>query len=280
MSDKKHQVFVIGVDGKPLTPTNWRKAKKLMKNYIVSSILIILYSIIFSTAIYSENKSNLSPMELYKPIYWIFGSSNDQTKLNISFKYSITKQYRTGLFFGYSQLSKWNLYEPSAPFYDNNYNPEIFIKSKYFLNKYIDYIQFAPYEHRSNGKNENDSRSLNRTYLQLQTSYRILISGKVVVHGINLKGFIYYNEDEPYSEYDKHYEAKLFTSLGVGENAKEEIYIKFSGFTKGYFETGFISRKFWFMNPRIYVQMFNGYNEIMLDYNKKETAVRIGITFK
>jgi len=208
MSDKKHQVFVIGVDGKPLTPTNWRKAKKLMKNYIVSSILIILYSIIFSTAIYSENKSNLSPMELYKPTYWIFGSSNDQTKLNISFKYSITKQYRTGLFFGYSQLSKWNLYEPSAPFYDNNYNPEIFIKSKYFLNKYIDYIQFAPYEHRSNGKNENDSRSLNRTYLQLQTSYRILISGKVVVHGINLKGFIYYNEDEPYSEYDKHFEAK------------------------------------------------------------------------
>ena len=30
MSDKKHQVFVLGVDKQPLTPTNWRKAKKLI----------------------------------------------------------------------------------------------------------------------------------------------------------------------------------------------------------------------------------------------------------
>lgn len=31
MSIKKHDVFVLGVDGKPLTPTNWRKAKQLIK---------------------------------------------------------------------------------------------------------------------------------------------------------------------------------------------------------------------------------------------------------
>ena len=38
MSDKKHQVFVLGVDGKPLTPTNFRKAKKLIKGNVAKKI--------------------------------------------------------------------------------------------------------------------------------------------------------------------------------------------------------------------------------------------------
>lgn len=38
MSDKKHQVFVLDVEGKPLTPTNWRKAKKLIKGGVAKKV--------------------------------------------------------------------------------------------------------------------------------------------------------------------------------------------------------------------------------------------------
>jgi hypothetical protein len=38
MSDKKHQVFVLDVEGKPLTSTNWRKAKKLVKGEVAKKI--------------------------------------------------------------------------------------------------------------------------------------------------------------------------------------------------------------------------------------------------
>jgi len=38
MSDKNHQVFVVGIDLKPLTPTNWRKAKTLIKGEVAKKI--------------------------------------------------------------------------------------------------------------------------------------------------------------------------------------------------------------------------------------------------
>lgn len=38
MSDKKHQVFVINVNSNPLTPTNWCKAKKLIKGGVAKKV--------------------------------------------------------------------------------------------------------------------------------------------------------------------------------------------------------------------------------------------------
>ena len=38
MSDKKHNVFVLDVEGNPLTPTNFRKAKKLIKGGVAKKV--------------------------------------------------------------------------------------------------------------------------------------------------------------------------------------------------------------------------------------------------
>lgn len=38
MSDKKHDVFVLDVKGNPLTPTNWRKAKNLIKGGVAKNL--------------------------------------------------------------------------------------------------------------------------------------------------------------------------------------------------------------------------------------------------
>ena len=38
MSDKKHAAFVLDINGKPLTPTNFRKAKKLIKGKVAKKV--------------------------------------------------------------------------------------------------------------------------------------------------------------------------------------------------------------------------------------------------
>jgi outer membrane phospholipase A len=228
------------------------------------------------------DKPDLSPLEAYKPCYFIAGDKDDQVKVNVSFKYNLLKHYTAGLFLGYSQYMAWALYESSSPFIDINYNPEVFIKSKYFLRVYgLDYIQIAIYEHMSNGKDREDNRSVERGYGELQWS-----KGNRLNIGFNVRGTWYYaqaKENKYYADMTKYYALKLFVSFSgeqVDENAKDEIYIKISGWNKGYQEYGFISRKLPYLNPRLYLQVYHGYLETLLTYDKKDTGIRAGIIFK
>lgn len=245
-----------------------------MKKYV---FILISFLLCLSYAYSKEEKYDLSPLELNKPMYWLFGDMNNQAKCNISFKYNILKKYESGVFFGYSQLMMWKLYDKSSPFEDLNYNPEIFIKSKYFMSNQIDYIVISPFEHMSNGRDGEESRSLNRAYVQVQAS-----KGNKLNVGINAKGYIYYNSDNGYENYSSFYETKLFISIDRvdNESAKDELYVKFGGYKYWFTEVGYISRKFGFMNPRFYAQLYHGYLESMLRFNEKTTAIRIGVVFK
>lgn len=56
------------------------------------------------------------------------GRSNQvKFRINVNFRLADWRSTRTGLFLGYSQLSFWNIYDPSSPFLDNNYRPELFV---------------------------------------------------------------------------------------------------------------------------------------------------------
>ncbi len=66
-------------------------------------------------------------------------------------------------FFGYTQVSLWDLYKLSAPFLESNYEPELF--GRYNLEATKHWIQFG-LVHQSNGKGDSTSRSWNRVYLQ------------------------------------------------------------------------------------------------------------------
>ena len=229
---------------------------------------------------YAEDTSTLSPMESYKGNYFIFGDLKDQVKVQVSYKYNLLQEYDTGLFLGYSQYMNWALYDKSSPFKDINYNPEVFLKSKYKLKDIVDYIQLAPYEHMSNGRDGKESRGVDRTYLEAQWSM-----GQRLDYGVNAKGYFYYGQgsgNKHYASYTKYYEAKLFISYGdvTQENSKDELYVKVAGWDKGYQEVGYISRKLPKINPRIYVQFFHGYCSSLLNYDKKDTAIRAGLLFK
>jgi len=253
-------------------------------------LLTILISVIFvfGFMVYAKASTYDSPASMYKDNYIVSGWEEDtQVKFNVSVRYRVV--YKAGLFMGYTQLSKWDLYSKSSPFKENNYQPEVFYKFESDNNEFdinlgvIDYIQISPIYHRSNGRDGVESRGENLYYGQAQISI-----GKVHNFGINGKLYNYYNvssKNKDINDYHKNYEIDVFykyKSSTVEELDKEEVHVRFSGnpLDKGFVE-GTLKFRIWTsaIQLRLYGQVFHGYDEFIIDYNKKDTAARVGFCF-
>lgn len=237
-------------------------------------------------------------MTIYKDNYFISGDDQeDQVKFQVSAKYSIFYPSKIGLYAGYTQISWWKIYEKSSPFYETNYMPELFLNFESGNNvfgdveiPFIDFIQVSPIFHKSNGRDELDSRSINTYYGQIQFSY-----GDVYNFGFGLKGFNYYNKSKKNRDIEKYigyYETDIFfkiKSKTVEFFDKEELHFKFGGYDKSDFDDkeyiGWYCIEVQFriitsyVQPKLFIQYYNGYGEFLIDYNKKEDSFRIGLVF-
>lgn len=254
-----------------------------MKHYIILLISFIL----FFTAIRkgsAEDGEQFFSRHLfsYKPIYVLAGNKNDTTKLQFSFKYNIFTPYPIGLFFAYTQLTFWNPYQAKFHFHDINFIPEFFLE--YHAKRFkLDFIRFGLLEHKSNNQDDEQSRSWNRAYLQGQK----IFNARRKKIGLDIKVFKLYNKSDKNQDilkYIGYYESKLF--LENDSDYRETLYVRWGtgknnyglDYKRGWIETGFYFRTTFFkFNPVIYVQVWHGYGEYLLDYNKKETKVRAGL---
>jgi outer membrane phospholipase A len=48
-------------------------------------------------------------------------------RINANFRLAGWEDTQSGAYLGYTQTSFWNVYDPDAPFFDNNYRPEAFV---------------------------------------------------------------------------------------------------------------------------------------------------------
>lgn len=118
---------------------------------------------------------------LSEPNYFLFGFQDftgnepvasgayaNQGKFRVAIRYRIltlsNSGYESGLHLGYRQNSFWNLWEKSAPFFDNNYNPQAFL---YLDSRDYSSQGWAPsallfVDHESNGRDGVESRAWNR----------------------------------------------------------------------------------------------------------------------
>lgn len=231
-----------------------------------------------------------SPMSPYQDNYIIAGDSDDQVKFQFSAKYNLFYPFNSGLYFGYTQRSFWKLYDDSSPFVETNYMPEGFYRFesgnnsfKDYVIPYIDYIQVSPIAHKSNGRDGLDSRSINIYYGQIQFS-----KGEVVNVGANVKVFGYYNkakENADINDYNKNYEADIFIKLRsktVLYLDKEELHLKFGGnpMDKGWFAVEARVRILsTYVQPKLFFQYREGYDEFMINYNEKTKSIRVGVIF-
>ncbi|WP_392567077.1 phospholipase A [Utexia brackfieldae] len=209
---------------------------------------------------------------------WSEHARKDETKFQISLGFPI---YR-GIFgensllgASYTQRSWWQSLNASqsSPFRETNYEPQLFVgftTDYQLLGWTIKDVEMG-FNHQSNGRPEQTSRSWNRLYarsmatynnftLDLKLWYRIPESAK--------------NDDNPdMTRYMGYY--RLLMGYQWDNNT-------FTAQTHYNWQSGYGNVELGWSYPindaiRLYAQLFSGYGESMIDYNYKQTRFGLGV---
>ena len=223
--------------------------------------------------------------ERYKPTFFLLGKIN--TKVQISFKVQAFRELP--LYFGYSQLMIWDLFKTSSPFRDLNYCPEFFYRLDLggdgTIRKHLD---LGIFEHESNGKAGSESRSWDHSYLRY-TSTQLLRSREF---WWSLKLAVpYVMPDEASRDLPKRrgiWELQLGASdLFHAMFEVNELILRLYGGGPTWmnplqggqeltYREKSTSRKL--LLP-LYLQVFHGYGENLLDATEKRWGFRAGVGF-
>ena len=209
--------------------------------------------------------------------------NNTEVKFQISFKFMLwenlfRKRTNGDLFFAYTQLAMWQLYNKdiSSPFRDTNYEPEAFLAfdNDWQIFGFTNRVNLFGFAHQSNGRSEPLSRSWNRLYASFVFEKENFVSGLKVWYRIP--------ED---AENDNNPDIEDY----LGNFELRSIY-KWNKQTFGLMwrnnldiddNRGAVELSWSFPLPgtdRIkgYVQYFNGYGQCLLDYNASASTLGAG----
>jgi phospholipase A1 len=225
--------------------------------------------------------------ERYQPTFFLTGEPN--TKVQISFKVQAFKE--VPVYLGYMQLMIWDLYKASAPVRDMNYSPEFFYRYRH-ESETPTFFDFGAYQHESNGVANDISRSWNRTYLRV---FRPRTNGSGSLDrriGWSVKAWIAWGMEDPASKQLPKYRGRWELQLSISDLFEKifevnELILRLYGGgnskvnpLQGGQELTYrektSSRKF--LLP-LYLQVFHGYGENLLDAPDKHWGFRAGIGF-
>lgn len=205
---------------------------------------------------------------------------NLEAKFQISFRVPVYKDLlikNSQIWFAYTQLSLWQVYnsEQSSPFRETNHEPEILWS--FLMNKSLGEIKLTHLtvgiNHQSNGRSDPLSRSWNRITVNSILAYQHwLFNLRVWSRLPEVKG----DDDNPdIEDYVGHFD------LRIG-NKKQDHQLStllrgntHDGKLRAYYEIGYsfsINRKF-----RGYIQFVSGYGESLIDYNYRNQRLSLGI---
>lgn len=205
-----------------------------------------------------------------------------EAKFQLSFKTKLLEgafNDRLDVWAAYTQQSNWQLYSPSAPFRETNYEPELMtvLRTDWnLLGIKLRFINFG-FVHQSNGRGGTLSRSWNRVYAQFafeRGGFVMMVRPWYRLSEELGRGAIDNNPD--ILDYYGHGDLMLFyRPAGSGHS--------FAALMRQNFKTGFGSVQLdWrfplYRNLKGYLQLFNGYGETLIDYNYRESVFGIGIS--
>ncbi len=230
----------------------------------------------------------------YKTNYILLGSYDAvkhedrkrfETKFQISFKKELFTNvfgFKNQLYFGYTQKSFWQIAEKSSPFRETNYAPEFFLSIPYKDSNSIIKKYKIGLLHQSNGRSGLLSRSWNRIYLQ----------GFLIYKHIEIIPRIWYRipERKKRNIYDAGGDDNpdILKYLGYGDLRIVIPYDKniFSFTLRNNFRINddkgavLFDWSFPLLKNNIfgYIQIFSGYGESLIDYNKRNNKIGIGFS--
>ncbi|PLY12392.1 MAG: hypothetical protein C0624_00925 [Desulfuromonas sp.] len=219
-------------------------------------------------------------VSLHRLNYAILGDRD--AKMQFSFKFRLAKELP--LYFAYSNMALWDIYETSSPFNDINFMPEFFYR--FHGNNSWLISTDAGYIHTSNGKDGDLSRSWDRVALRINTAFTPgpmhLIWITALYAPLTTGG-----ENKDIEDYLGYWETYCYLRGLLGSRS-ENLDLEFalhSGRNSTPFDRGnmTIGLKYRLptdnFTPYLYAQYFYGYGETLLSYNDKESKFRAGLAF-
>lgn len=239
-------------------------------------------------------QSYLDSLSVHQPMYFLPGVDPglEQTKFQFSFKYRLFNPdgflaekapWVSGLHLGYTQRSIWDLKSDSKPFDDTSYMPELFyLLPKINLNvaRISAFGIQGGFQHESNGKGGDDSRSTNILYLKPLLGVHLI---NTVYLKIAPNLFTYINNSESTNEDLMDYRGYFDLEVGIVDTQGLALNSHFWWATEGasvqldltYPMTRLLGKD---LNFYLQAQYFSGYAETLLHYNERHDALRIGLS--
>ncbi|MFK5882570.1 MAG: phospholipase A [Sulfurospirillum sp.] len=209
------------------------------------------------------------------------GRKRFETKFQVSFKKRIFSNLfgvENSLYLAYTQTSFWQTAASSSPFRESNYEPELFLMLPYKTSSYLKAYRVGLL-HQSNGQGGTLSRSWNRIYLQ----------GYFQFLGAFITPRIWYRipEKQKTSPTDASGDDNpdIYKYMGYGDLSISYPYKKnlFSLTLRNNLDSpnrGSVQFDWTFpiLNNGVfgYLQLFSGYGESLIDYNKRNDKIGLG----
>ncbi|MDD2962058.1 MAG: phospholipase A [Muribaculaceae bacterium] len=225
---------------------------------------------------------------LFKDNYFTAGTSTNSTpsrtnsdvKFQISISQRLTKStlpFNTYMFLMYTQKCMWNVFQESMPMRDLNFNPGIGFSRLIIVKDRLVGKATLLFEHESNGRDGDDSRSWNRITFgaNIFVDPNFMIHGKVwipIIDGQNNRDILQYcgiyQTGMTITSKDKRFGFSVILVKRQGWNLNCNTILEFN------------YRLFKKENQYLFVQYYNGYGENLLDYNQFHSRIRAGIVIK
>lgn len=254
--------------------------------------LAFLGSIVSLPAWGSEFGRTWFDIEPYRPSYFIVGRPD--TKVQFSAKLRFVPSFP--LYFGYTQLMKWQLFLASAPFRDVNYEPELFYRWHFEPEPERDdenpppphFLDWGVFAHESNGQDGPNSRSWDRAYLRYVNGWRVGEQAALIV-SVKVNAPLRLDTTTPTFLWYRgifEFEASWVRFL-ADTFADSELRLRvFTGgpshvnpFAGGQELTLRLKPRSTTFLPTFVAQVFHGYGENMLDYDRRRFVFRVGLGF-
>jgi phospholipase A1 len=232
--------------------------------------------------------TQLPALSVNEPMYFLVGKHGD-ARFQLSFNYRLFSPegavvglapFLKGLYFGYTQNSFWDLGEDSKPFRDTSYRPSLFWQGKVEGPRWLPQSWKAGYEHESNGKEDEDSRSIDTLFFEPRWQ-REFADGSVA--SINPRVRAYLDKEE--NPDIQRYRGYVNWGAQYGWNDGWKFSLNYLQGTAGYATAQFDAsyplgtEVFSNIGSFIHFQYFTGYGETLLNYDeRKSDQFRIGIS--
>ncbi len=259
------------------------ESKESMEKWLAGGFSLEAYKVNYLLPFGYANKKYLSSG---RPVNY----RNIEAELQVSLKRKVASNpfgLHGSYYLAYSQKSFWQLYTYSAPFRETNYNPEGFVVFPIDDSKYAVKIRSFKFSiaHMSNGqpntsnvyvdgkKMSNLSKSINYTYATMRMQHDTLIVDLTLLAPLGTGANLSDNPDiMKYLGYSKikftyFYKKSIFTFMGRGNIATRRGALKLTYSYPLRDETN------------LYIKLFSGYGESLIDYNRNITKLSIGFSF-